>query len=165
MLFFQEKCILNYVNKVVADNEPKLENLKIIQDNINNKKPTYRKEVDPETLGKAAARVEKARQMSGSEMSTWDMLKKAANTPAEKKEIRKIISEDYKKNGPKDMDQDDLAWIGRGTLNPMKIKIDVEGHEFKVLKGAKETLLKHKPIVFLECFLKSSRTENAGKAG
>ena len=122
-----KKDILNYVNKVVADNEPKLENLKIIQDNINNKKPTYRKEVDPETFGKAAARIEKARQMSGSEMSTWDMLKKAANTPAEKKEIRKIISEDYKKNGPKDMDQDDLAWIGRGKLNPMKIKIDVEG--------------------------------------
>lgn len=35
-------------------------------------------------------------------------------------------------------------------LNPDFIKIDVEGHEFKVLKGAEEILEKSKPILFIE---------------
>jgi hypothetical protein len=30
------------------------------------------------------------------------------------------------------------------------IKIDVEGHELKVLEGAKETLSKHSPLVMVE---------------
>jgi len=109
--------VLNYVNKVVADNEPKIANQKIFENNIN-RKPTYRKEATPEMMGSAMERIERARQMTGEkqEMSTWDMLKKAADTPEQRKEIREIIREDYKKYGPKDMDQDDLKWIGKAKL-------------------------------------------------
>jgi hypothetical protein len=121
--------VLTYVNKVVADNEPKIANQKIFENNIN-KKPVYQypRQADPETFGKAAARVERARQMAGGEpeMSTWNLLKKAADTPEEKKEIRAIIQEDYKKHGPKDMDPDDLKWIGKGKVTA-GIKIDVKG--------------------------------------
>ena len=36
------------------------------------------------------------------------------------------------------------------TGTPSFVKIDVEGHELKVLKGAEETLKKHKPTVLIE---------------
>jgi len=36
------------------------------------------------------------------------------------------------------------------TGTPSFIKIDVEGHELKVLKGAEETLKKHKPTILIE---------------
>jgi FkbM family methyltransferase len=36
-------------------------------------------------------------------------------------------------------------------LIPSFIKIDVEGHEQKVIAGAKDILLKHKPILLVEC--------------
>ena len=64
--------------------------------------------------------------MTGEE-STWNSMKRTAKTPAEKKEIRQIILEDYKKNGSANMDPDDLRWIGKGKLNPIEIKIDVSG--------------------------------------
>ena len=54
------------------------------------------------------------------------MLKKAADTPEEKKEIREVILQDYKRNGAKNMAQDDLKWIGKGRVAD-GIKIDVKG--------------------------------------
>lgn len=120
--------------------EPKVADQKIFKNNINNKKPVakltnkvpvykYPTRADPVTFGKAAERIERARQESGSEISTWDLLKKAADTPQEKKEIREIIREDYKKNGPKNMSQDDLAWIGKSRVQEAvnAVKIDVSG--------------------------------------
>ena len=130
--------VLTYVNKVVAENEPKIANQKIFANNINkrpvakltNKVPVYQYPTrgTPEQVGKLVERVERARQTSGEEpeMSTWNLLKKAADTPEEKKEIRAIIQEDYKKHGPKDMDPDDLKWIGKGKVTA-GIKIDVKG--------------------------------------
>lgn len=40
------------------------------------------------------------------------------------------------------------------------IKIDVEGHEILVLKGAEETLKKHKPLIFIEIFPDNFTTVN-----
>ena len=84
--------VLNYVNKVVDNNEPKIANQKIFETNIN-KKPTYRKEASPEMMGAAMERIERARQMTGEkqEISTWDLLKKGADTPETKKEIRTFL--------------------------------------------------------------------------
>jgi hypothetical protein len=94
----------------------------ILHNNINNRYPT---QASPEQFGKLAERIERSRQMTGGP-STWDIYKKAADTPQEKKEIREIIREDYKKNGPKNMDPDDLKLIGKGKITP-NIKIDVSG--------------------------------------
>ena len=96
----------------------------ILSNNINDK--MYASHATPEQVGKLAERLERSRQMTGEE-STWNSMKRTAKTPAEKKEIRQIILEDYKKNGAKDMDPDDLKWIGKGKLNPIEIKIDVDG--------------------------------------
>ena len=40
------------------------------------------------------------------------------------------------------------------------IKIDVEGHELKVIDGAKETLKKHKPNLLIEIEEKHSKKQN-----
>jgi len=119
--------VLTYIEKMRDMHEPKFADQKIFENNIN-KKPTYRKEADPVTFGKAAERIERARQMTGEkkQLSSWEIMKKAADTPQEKKEIREIIREDYKKNGPKNMDSDDLKLIGKGKITP-NIKIDVSG--------------------------------------
>ena len=119
--------VLTYIEKMRDMHEPKFADQKIFENNIN-KKPTYRKEADPVTFGKAAERIERARQMTGEkkQLSSWEIMKKAADTPQEKKEIREIIREDYKKHGPKNMDPDDLKLIGKGKITP-NIKIDVSG--------------------------------------
>ncbi len=43
---------------------------------------------------------------------------------------------------------DEFCWFG-----PDIIKIDVEGYELKVLRGAREIMTKHKPTIFLELHL------------
>ena len=96
----------------------------ILSNNINDK--MYASHATPEQVGKLAERLERSRQMTGEE-STWNSMKRTAKTPSEKKEIRNIIWEDYKKNGAANMDPDDLKWIGKGKLNPIEIKIDVDG--------------------------------------
>ena len=136
--------VLNYIatKNFEYGNGPKpqtlVHDLPILKNNINNKPvakltnkvPVYQypTQASPEAFGKLAERVERARQMRGEpkEMSTWELLKKAADTPEEKKEIREIIREDYKKNGAKYMDPDDLKWIGKGKISP-PVKIDVSG--------------------------------------
>ena len=66
--------------------------------------------------------------MTGEE-SNWNSMKRTAKTPAEKKEIRNIIWEDYKKNGAANMDPDDLKWIGKAKSQQpiMDFKIDADG--------------------------------------
>jgi len=85
--------------------------------------------LSPVTFGKAAERIERARQQSGSEMNTWEIMKAVANTPAEKKEIRETILRDYKKNGAKNMAEADLKWIGKSRVQNAvnDIKIDIKG--------------------------------------
>ena len=81
-------------------------------------------QASPEMFGKAAERIERERQRSGAP-SSWGGYKKAANTPAEKTEIRKIIMENYKKFGPKEMDPEDLKSIGKHSsqISYPKIKV------------------------------------------
>ena len=96
----------------------------ILHNNINNRYPT---QASPEQFGKLAERIERSRQMTGGP-STWDIYKKAADTPQEKKEIRDIIKEDYKRHGAKDMADADLRWIGKSKYAPIAdFKIDAEG--------------------------------------
>ena len=120
--------VLQYIEKMKDMYEgPKISDQPILKNNIN-KKPHYPTQATPEAFGKLAERIERARQMTGEkkQMSTWEMMKKAADTPEEKKEIREILREDYKKNGTKWMSEDDKKWIGKGTVST-DIKIDIDG--------------------------------------
>jgi hypothetical protein len=63
-------------------------------------------------VGALATKLERQRQMTGGP-STWDIMKKAATTPEEKNEIRRILNRDFNKNGPKNMSNDDLKFIGK----------------------------------------------------
>jgi FkbM family methyltransferase len=44
-------------------------------------------------------------------------------------------------------------------LDPSFIKIDVEGHEVKVIEGAVEVLLKYEPILLVECEIRHTERE------
>ena len=102
------------------------EDQEIFKNNIN-KKPTYRTQASPEAVGKLAEKLEKQRQMTG-ETSLWDDMKATAKTPAEKKEIRETIWQDYKRNGAKNMAEADLRWIGKSKYAPVAdFKIDASG--------------------------------------
>jgi len=151
--------VLDYIEKVKEMNEPKIANQEIFKNNINRKEPNepkddyikklekfgiensqkpepfYPKQATPRQVGDLAARLEENRQRTG-EMSTWNMLKAAADTPEAKNEIREIIRKDYKDNGPKDMDQDDLKWIGKGKVQTEKIypKIEVPSVNLNLIK-------------------------------
>ena len=91
-------------------------------------KPTYPTQATPEAVGKLAESLERHRQQTG-EMSTWDVMKATAKTPQEKKEIRDIIKEDYKKHGAKNMADSDLRWIGKAKSQQSikDFKIDAGG--------------------------------------
>jgi hypothetical protein len=42
------------------------------------------------------------------------------------------------------------AEVAAGARPPHFIKVDVEGHEFSVLRGAAQTLREHRPVVLFE---------------
>lgn len=116
----------NHINKVVADNVPKIADQEIFKNNIN-RKPRYPTQATPQQVGQLAERLEKSRQMAGQE-SMWDSMKRTAKTPQEKQEIRDIIKKDYKNHGAKDMADSDLKWIGKSKYAPLAdFKIDASG--------------------------------------
>ena len=118
--------VVNYINKVVAENEPKIADQEIFKNNIN-RKPTYPAQASPKQVGQLAERLETSRQMTGG-TSLWDDMKATAKTPAEKKEIREVILKDYKRNGAKNMADSDLRWIGKSKYAPIAdFKIDASG--------------------------------------
>jgi FkbM family methyltransferase len=55
--------------------------------------------------------------------------------------------------------------VERSGLVPTVIKVDVEGHEGAVLRGAEETLRRHRPVVFLELHLDVLEAEGTPPAG
>jgi FkbM family methyltransferase len=54
--------------------------------------------------------------------------------------------------------------VERNGLVPTVLKIDVEGHEAAVLRGAAQTLRRHRPVVFLELHLDVLEAEGAPPA-
>ena len=87
------------------------EDQKIFKNNIN-KKPTYPNEATPTQVGNLAKRLEESRQSTG-ELNTWELMKKTAHTSEEKNELKRILNKQYYKRGPKDMDPEDLKYIGK----------------------------------------------------
>ena len=59
-----------------------------------------------------------------------------------------------------EIDTLDNSMINFSIPPPSFIKIDVEGYEFNVLLGGKETILKHKPALFIELDDNNLREQN-----
>ena len=95
----QKSDVLNYINKMVDTYEGKEENF-------------YPSQATPTQVGELAKRLEESRQSSG-QLSTWELMKETAKTPEERNEIKRILNKEYYKRGPKDMDPDDLKFIGK----------------------------------------------------
>ena len=108
--------------------------------NINNKPHRYPTRATPEQFGKLAERVERQRQMSGGP-SSWDLFKQTANTPEERNELKRILNKEYYKNGPKNMDPDDLKYIGKHKSQTEPIKIEIPR------VSSYEALLRPKPKI------------------
>mgnify|MGYP003150933074 CR=1 FL=1 len=74
-------------------------------------------------------------------------------------EGEKYQSGHWEKVTKKTREFDDIVEEVEGKLKePIKIglmKIDVEGHEFPVLRGASKTISKHRPIILIEVFDKN----------
>ena len=79
--------------------------------NINDRH-RYPTQSTPEQFGKLAERIERQRQMTGGP-NTWELMKKTATTTPEKNEIKRILNKEYYKQGPKNMDPEDLKYIGK----------------------------------------------------
>ncbi len=56
-------------------------------------------------------------------LNTWELMVETANTPEEKKEVREILRDDYKKNKGKHMSSKELRMINK---HPEQIKAQVE---------------------------------------
>ena len=52
--------------------------------------------------------------------STWDLIKQTANTWEEKQDIRQIINQNYKRD-PKSVDPDEMKYVDRENIKPVKI--------------------------------------------
>ena len=92
--------VLTYIDKMKKMYEPPENDIERV------------KEATPEQIGKLAERLERSRQMTG-ELNTWDLMKKTADTPAEKNELKRILNKEFYKYGPKNMAPDDLKYIGK----------------------------------------------------
>ena len=91
--------IVSYINKMTDMYDKKDEDF-------------YPRQASPTQVGEVSKRLEESRQMSG-QLSTWELMKETAKTPDERNEIKRILNKEYYKRGPKDMDQDDLKFIGK----------------------------------------------------
>ena len=79
----------------------------------------------PEAFGKLAENIERQRQMTGGP-SSWELYKQTADTPEERNALKKILNKDYYKNGPKNMDPDDLKFIGKHKSQTKTIYPEIE---------------------------------------
>lgn len=52
----------------------------------------------------------------------------------------------------------EVSTLDSQQLNPVFIKVDVQGYEYHVLNGARETIKKHEPILLVEDFKGDPRT-------
>ena len=95
----QKSDVLNYINKMVDIYDGKEENF-------------YPQRATPTQVGEVSKRLEESRQMTG-EPNNWDLMRMTAKTPDERNEIKRILNKEYYKRGPKDMDPEDLKFIGK----------------------------------------------------
>ena len=104
----------------------------------NGKENVYPSQATPTQVGELAKRLEEGRQMTG-EPNTWDLMKMTAHTREEKNELKRILNKQYYKNGPKDMDPEDLKYINKHKSQITSPKIETPTVSFNPTLVSKPT--------------------------
>ena len=128
----------------------------------NGKENVYPSQATPTQVGDLAKRLEEGRQMSG-QPNTWDLMKMTAHTSEEKNEIKKILNKQYYKRGPKDMDPEDLKYIGKHKSQITSPKIESPTVSFNPTLVSKPTPTPPTPQISIEETIKVLADERLKK--
>ena len=96
-------------------------------------KDFYPRQASPTQVGELAKRLEESRQSAG-EPNTWDLMRMTAKTPEEKNELKRILNKEYYKHGAKDMDSEDLKFIGKHKSQVVYPEINIPHVETSLIR-------------------------------
>jgi hypothetical protein len=73
--------------------------------------------------------------------SDFDLLKQTARTHEEKKDIREIINKEYKRNGMQNLAKDEIKYVDKSLIKPVKIFSNDDPNSFPSNETQRRALL------------------------
>jgi len=73
--------------------------------------------------------------------SSWDLIKQVATRPEDKKDIRDIINKEYKRNGMQNLSKDEIKYVDKSLIKPVKIFDSLDPNSFPSDETQRRALL------------------------